>query len=245
MRLLAKSEIDSKKALARKQEIDEGLKISRRVDTLRETVAQEEAALEAFRRKTIAAINAQITAVSDILNDLRREVKELEEKRVKALEPIDTAWETLLKSQQEHTLSVVSLEMRQEVYFEQSKELQARITETTQELERIQTLKKQTEEALQEAVENKADTEASMAYTRDLEHKTEELRVEVMGDIKERDAVCAARERDISIKDESLLIREEAIRKAQILLDDQNAMLERDITRFMKQQNESNSKNRK
>ena len=245
IRLLQKSEIDSSKALARKQEIDEGLKLSRRVDALRETAADEEASLEAFRKKTVASISKQIDALSTERDTLKEAVADLEQRRAMALVPLDEAWKTLKKSQQEHTTSVASLEKQQQKYLKQSKELQSKLVDATQELARIETIKQQHEDALLQAIENKKDTEASLTYARKLEHSAEEARIEVLADIRERDALCAARERDILIRDESLILREEALRKAQIVLDDRNSMLERDITRLQKQQNESNSKNRK
>lgn len=245
IRLLSKSDIDSKKALERKQEMDEGMKLAKRVDALRETVADEEASLELFRRKTITAISTQISKAEEKLALLKEEVATLEERRAQALKPLDTAWNTLKQSQQEHTASILSLEKKQQEYLTKSKQLQEQLIAATEELARIEGLKKQTEDALLEASENKKDTEASLAYTRTLEHDTEALSIETLAELRERDAVCAAKERDVSIRDEALTLREEALHKAQIVLDDRNAMLERDITRFMKQQNESNSPNRK
>ena len=245
IRLLQKSEIDSSKALARKLEIDEGLKLSRRVDSLRETAVAEEASLEAFRKKTVASISKEIDSLSKSKDVLRAEVAELENRRAQALVPLDDEWNTLKKSQQEHASSVILLEQQQAIYLAQSKDMHEKLADITHELARIQDRKKQSEEALQEILENKKDTEASLAYTRKLEHDAEEMRVNVLAELKERDAICASRERDVTLRDESLSLREEALRKAQILLDDQNAMLARDITRLMKQKNESNSKNRK
>lgn len=61
MRLLAKSDINRKKSIERQQLIDEGLKLAKRVDDLREVVSQEEQALERFRRESIKEIHKQIS----------------------------------------------------------------------------------------------------------------------------------------------------------------------------------------
>ena len=71
MKLLKKSEINTLKAQERKAEIDQGLKLSRRVDVLRETAAQEEASLEAFRRSSIKAINEEIKQLTYVRDSLK------------------------------------------------------------------------------------------------------------------------------------------------------------------------------
>ena len=56
IKLLSKSEIDKAKNADKAKEIAEGLKISRKVDSLRELMADEEKALEKFRSESLFAI---------------------------------------------------------------------------------------------------------------------------------------------------------------------------------------------
>lgn len=95
MKLLSKSEIDQAKSKDRQREVSEGLKIARRVDSLREVHAQEEASLAQFRQKSIALIQAEITTESLKLGSLKGEVKELEERKVQALQPVSELKEKL------------------------------------------------------------------------------------------------------------------------------------------------------
>jgi len=57
MRLLAKREVDQRKSVERARDIDEGMKLARQVDTLRETKAEEEASLARFRTESISKIH--------------------------------------------------------------------------------------------------------------------------------------------------------------------------------------------
>lgn len=108
MRLLKKSEIDQIKAKDRQLEINEGLKIAKRVDALREVAAEEERSLTNFRIKTISLINEEINVEIFKRDSLKNEIKQLEEsnsilkdKRIKLEAPLDLqeAWEEIKASE--------------------------------------------------------------------------------------------------------------------------------------------------
>ena len=61
LKLLSKSEIDTAKNLDRSREVAEGLKLSRRVDGLRELASKEEQMLEKHRTETLASISKEIS----------------------------------------------------------------------------------------------------------------------------------------------------------------------------------------
>lgn len=77
IRLLDRQEINKRKASERKREIDEGLKLARNVDNLRELRAKEDTGLQDWRAKTIAMIHAEIQVKTTEKAKLSREVKEL------------------------------------------------------------------------------------------------------------------------------------------------------------------------
>lgn len=111
MRLLSKSEIAQAKATEQRRDIEEGLKIAKRVDSLREIKVQEEAALEKFRSETLSHINDEIIKKNQELDALEHEVKDLQKRRKEALEPLDKAWEdyrmadTAINQQREEQLA--------------------------------------------------------------------------------------------------------------------------------------------
>ena len=79
MRLLEKSDIQKQKNQERAREIEEGLKVSRKVDSLRETMANEEHTLEVFRKANLAEIGREIQELQVQKDDLKIEVAYLKE----------------------------------------------------------------------------------------------------------------------------------------------------------------------
>lgn len=89
MKLLSKKDINTAQATTQKQTYDEGMKLARRVDSLREVAAAEESALEKFRRETIAKIHEETTEARTERERLLAEVRKLQKDREEALKPLD------------------------------------------------------------------------------------------------------------------------------------------------------------
>lgn len=99
IRLLKKDEIAKARSVDRAAEIAEGLKISHRVDSLRELMANEESALAKFRNESISAITKEINELiqkkdrayeelaalegQDLRKILEKKEKELSERKQK------------------------------------------------------------------------------------------------------------------------------------------------------------------
>lgn len=88
-RLLTKREIDVAKAKDRQREIDEGAKLARRVNSLRELAATEETGLDDLRRRQLTNLQADIEPKISELESLKTEIRGLENKRRALLEPLD------------------------------------------------------------------------------------------------------------------------------------------------------------
>lgn len=89
IKLLSKSDIDAHKATDKKREVDEGLKLARRVDSLREIQAAEEKSLRDFKVKTLAAIHAETSEASTKLDTVKQELAAALIAKAEALKPID------------------------------------------------------------------------------------------------------------------------------------------------------------
>lgn len=88
MKLLNKDDIAHKKAQERQREVEEGLKLAKKVDSLREVRAAEEVALHTFRDETLKTIKASIVELEARAAILRAEVVKLEKRKAEALEPL-------------------------------------------------------------------------------------------------------------------------------------------------------------
>lgn len=81
MKLLDKPSISNLKALERKREIDEGAKLAKKIDTLRELSASEQTNLSRFRDETLKKVREEIDSAMGERDALAREVVSLKEER--------------------------------------------------------------------------------------------------------------------------------------------------------------------
>lgn len=93
MRLLDKKEIATKHAAQKKIEIEEGIKIARKVDALRETASKEEARLSKFRTETTKQVQSEIDALIIDRALLKDEVETLCSEKKNLSIPLDAQWE--------------------------------------------------------------------------------------------------------------------------------------------------------
>lgn len=92
MKLLAKKSIDSAKATERKKEIDSGLALARKVDTLREARATEEENLKNYRLTALAQVQYEIGQFIETKNNLEKQCNEARDLRKELLKPLDEEW---------------------------------------------------------------------------------------------------------------------------------------------------------
>lgn len=81
MNLLPKKEIDLLKSSEKKIEIDQGIRLARKIDLLRETAAQEEDNLRKFRDETLKVIKAEIDGLLRRKKIVEDEITLLENKK--------------------------------------------------------------------------------------------------------------------------------------------------------------------
>lgn len=229
VRLLKKSEVDQKKASDRKREMDEGLKLARRVDSLREVMAQEEAALKTYRASTLSVIQDEINEKNKTLIPLRAEVADLETRRALALAPLDAERERLQKQ-------ALELSSRETQVIDQEKTLH----ELQSNLEKMQKdiLKRDSESTyLREQTQALYNTGAILNSDADrkLREADNVLRVSVntasatIANAEQRETWVQAREEAVLKKEDELRKRELEIDQAWTLLRDRQALLERNI----------------
>lgn len=102
MKLLVKSDIAKAKSVERQQEIQEGLKLAKRVDTLREVAAAEEASLAKWRTETVKLIQDEITSFAAKRDELQKQVSKLEADMVATMEPLDKRWIMYVQTEKAH-----------------------------------------------------------------------------------------------------------------------------------------------
>jgi hypothetical protein len=77
MRLLDKKTIAVQKSEERKKEIEEGVKLAKSIDALRETHAKEQVSLKNFRDAMLRSIKEEIDTLIKQKESLKEEIKNL------------------------------------------------------------------------------------------------------------------------------------------------------------------------
>ncbi len=97
--LLNRQEVDKRRAEERRQLMEEGIKIASRVDTLRETLANEEKATETYLAETLRGIQEEIAAKHLENETLDSQIRLKRDEWNQLMQPIDQNWMWFVKSE--------------------------------------------------------------------------------------------------------------------------------------------------
>lgn len=227
MKLLEKKQIDAIKARESQRSVEEGLKIARKVDSLRETRAEEEASLEKYRRETLAEIHKQITYNVTTRDALYNEVVRLEKRREDALKPITEEMDILEKKRKDvdmaikeqkaleevNTHTVTLLDARERCIIEKERLVEVAKIVANDNLTDVQNKKREADIALENArkVLQKAQSDADI--------RREEL--------DSRETAILQREERAAEKEAELRELEQSIGNELRLLQDRRAMMKK------------------
>lgn len=92
MILLPKKEIDRQKQVERQQEIEQGKTLAKKVDALRETLADEEQSLTNYRNRTIQAIQREVDAHIAEKDALGADIRDRKLELARLMQPLDAKW---------------------------------------------------------------------------------------------------------------------------------------------------------
>lgn len=234
MRLLPKSEFEKAKSNENRREVEEGLKLARRVDNLREVAAQEEASLEKFRRETVEIIHVQISTESEKLEYLKKEVSSLVEQREIAIKPLDEEWSKV----REAVVDVEERQKEQEARNQYLEEKEAHVISARKQaydlLERARQRDGDSVTRLQKAVEAEELGKGIIEDARVARLESKEAVRMASVELTHREELVTSREESATIKELDISARERALADGWKLLRDQEAMLARDLKRIKK-----------
>lgn len=220
MKLLTRQEITKQKTAERKIEIDEGIKLARKVDTLRQTALQEEANLAKFRLAALQRTKEEIEALVQQKDNVVSEIESLKVQRDLLRLPLDGEWDQLMAFKEEtgklnDLLSQKEAELSHQGFIlgQKSAELSLMVAKLDNEkaLAHINFL--ETEENKQKSAETVVENEVIKTNLElYVNKKTEEFVL--------REGDLAAREKEINLKEDSYRKRLKALNiKEQIIND--------------------------
>jgi chromosome segregation ATPase len=230
MRLMPKSEVAKAKANAQKREIDEGAKLAKRVDGLRETAAKEEAALTKFRIEQVEAMHAEIRPLAAERDALTGEVADLRTQRKALLVPLDKEWANVAKAKQQIAQDIENARALTAAAQETDRQVKLATKQAADTLARVATKEDAVRERLRKAAEHEKEAKRASLSAQKAEAKALKLAAEVEKDLRARDNAVALRESSVTIKEANLIEGEAELAKGWILLNDRKAAFEKRIT---------------
>jgi len=232
MKLLSKTEVIAVKAQERLVEVQEGLKVARKVDALREAAAKEETSLELFRSETLKKIHEEIKSVTDTRDALKEEVRQLEQDKKEALKPLDAAWQEVNVAKDTANRMVEEHAKTRFALAEWTKELEQQEKGIAKERAKLMNMHILVKKALEEADTLKADTEltnnvAHTAYQKFLTERQEQKRL-----LTARESEVSAREKRVQRQKEKNDQRHIDLNAREKILKDRIALFERNLKRY-------------
>lgn len=232
MRLFKKDEINKIKESERAKEINEGLKLSRRIDGLRELAAREEENITKFKIQSCNEINNEIGALVKKKDALVSEISSLQNKLDALLLSISLErkeLDELRKSLDEKDKILSEREERENL---KEIDIAVALKNANDSEARNRTIEEQSKRLHEKAFEEKTEATQSLERARLIEERAVKFKNDTEQELMMRDGVLTEREREIKIKEESISDAEKEIAQEKIRLADQRATLERALDRI-------------
>jgi len=231
-KLLDKKVVNTEVATQRKQQIDLGLSMSKKVDAVRESLLEEEANLEAFRKNTIARVQAEIDGYIRQRDSIKGEVAALEEWRALSLKPITAEWEEVHKAKDALIKDKADFQQKSLSLLEREKQLEPIEKQTLKDKENALQLR-----TLATTFYSEADAALKSAEKHSIKTRREADQVLTDAETKERKVL--AKEKSVLKREATSLERsaelderETDLANRELTLKDRYATLERTLIRL-------------
>ncbi len=229
MKLLTKSDIDKAKANQQKKDVDEGLKLARRIDNLREVAVQEEANLEKFRKTKVASLSAEITQLEAIKDSFTGEISQLKRERRALMKPLEAEWAeihkekaSIRKRKDDLTALEGTIQLKDKAAREAVKQASDKLAKAITKEEAADRLIEKANSAALEATER-------LRHAQKIESDSMVIKAKFDKEIATRDMKMAEKERNLELKADNIKKDEMALKQEWKLLEDRKAMLETHI----------------
>lgn len=231
MKLLDKKVIVQQKAQERKLEIDEGVKLATKIDTLRKTYSEEEKKLSDFRRESLKGIKSELDEIVSQIKTKKQDLLVLEKQSTELRKPLDIEWQTLHKEKLELEKKQELLTRQISEFLENERLQNKRKEELDLDESRLEDLKKTTNQTFEDARSEKLQADwilhmATVESTKLIGQANARLEDSVSREMK-----VASEERDIINQKKILDQREEALDKKERAINDKYQTLLRTINR--------------
>lgn len=217
-----KLDLDKAKANERKQEIDAGISLAKRVDELRRLKAEEEQRLNTWRENTLKIVQQEVSDIIEKKNNLKGELETLREERKELIKPLNKEWEEINKVKEEvreltHLFNIKDLQTKQrEKEIENEQKKVSEIISKTRQNEQLSGRFK--DETI--SLRNLSQREYEVAKSEhDIQTRNTEERIQELSQRQKEYEVASKtieiREQQVKEKESELIIREKDLERRQ------------------------------
>lgn len=232
MKLLDKKTIHSVTAHQRKSQIDEGVMLAKKIDTLRETLSSLEQQHKLFIEGMQDNLKSSIKELEEEIRDKKSEVQMLEEDRKRLLEPLTDAWNVYKKQNAELETEKEELIKKRAYLTAYNQELNERQQKILKEEDRITQVREEIKIQTDKVVESSLLVQKTLVEAKiEAEHILSKSKIKE-SDVNKKLLDLAIKERDIEIRVSRLEKEEKEIIKTKAQLEDQRQTLERALKRI-------------
>lgn len=203
-RLLTQSDLDSRKSADRRREVEEGAKLARRVDGLRELAAETEKNVEQHRSASLAQAQRDIDAVLSKKELLEGEVRELEEERKRLQAPLDAAWEKVRQESKQNANERLVLEQRDAAIRQTSIEQENVAKQLREEGERVVQERKRSMSLLKKAASDQEKAQTILLEAHELKEETANWSVHKTNELTKREKAALIRDQELILQAEQV-----------------------------------------
>lgn len=232
MKLLTKNEIEKQKGIERKMEIDEGAKLARKVDALREITAKESVERDKFRLASLEKIRTEITDATKERDDILAEIETLKTRRAVLMEPLDAEWARIRNREQKVVDIEKEIESKKALLNKKEEELTARQEALATAERRISQAETLANDNLRKTSAERQEAQTTLAKAQDVRKEADQYHADRTQDVASREAEVAVRERVVAIKQAQIIEDRKELEDRERAVNDKYETLLRTIKRI-------------
>lgn len=216
----------------RRADIDNGVKLARKVDSLRTELSELEHRKELYNNGTTLNLQEKVKGLKEEISAKEFLIEELERKRNKLLEPLIIKWDEVNTKERELIIESENLEILRNNLTLYKTELDNREKELSLGEERMYELKKEISTQSDKVAQSSLQAQNTLLDARELERKTLSHLKEKTKEITNKEKKVLLRESNVKERENQLEKEEQNIINEKIRLADQRATLERAMKRL-------------
>jgi hypothetical protein len=216
----------------RRMDIDNGIKIARRVDNLRETLSVLETRHALFNEATTKELREMTENLNEEILAKELIIADLERKKAKLLLPVTLKWDDVNAKEQELIKEKEKLISLRNELTDYKQELDSREKQLSLDEENYTNLKKEIDIQADKVSNSSLEAQNTLLNARELERATKLLLKEEKAKIDKKSKQIELREENVVTRELQLEKEEKEIIKTKLQLADQRATLERAMSRI-------------